>query len=132
MKRLAELYRAAQFYAHMAHNLASGPTFFSDHEFLGELYETYEKAYDDVVERMIGLGDNPNIPAITIAAAMEGKDHREQTTDQCFSYLSLMEREICDEISKIVADTSDGTQNLLQGLADESEKRQFLIGQRLK
>ena len=132
MKRLAELFRSAQFYAHMAHNTASGSTFFSDHDYFGELYSAYEGAYDDVIERMIGLGDKVDIPAINIAAASDLKGHANHNTEQCFSYLLLMEREICDEISSLVKDASDGTQNMLQDMADKSEMRQYKLGQRLK
>ena len=132
MKDLATLYRAAQFYAHAAHNLASGPTFFEDHEYLGELYGAYESAYDDLIERMIGLGVNVDISAVNKAAVNSAFHHEAESTDECFAYLLDMEDEICDQIKVLVPKSTDGTQNLLQGLADDSEKRQYKLGQRLK
>lgn len=133
MKELSTLYRSAQFYAHMAHNIAKGQTFFQDHEFLGELYGTYESAYDDLIERMIGLGFSPDISGITVEAATMVADHdSSQSTQSCFSYILGMERSFCDEIKRIMPKNTVGTQNLLQGLADDSEKRQYKIQQRLK
>lgn len=133
MNELATIFRFAQFYAHIAHNLASGQTFFQDHEFLGELYGAYESAYDDVVERMIGLGQTPDLKKINLSAATllnaYGSDY---STEACLRHLLYTEKEICEEVAKIAPTTSDGTQNLLQGLADDSEKRQYKLGQRLK
>ena len=43
---LLTILRFLQFYTHNAHNLLRGPTFFQDHEFLGELYPAYEVDYD--------------------------------------------------------------------------------------
>lgn len=56
MEKLATKLRYMQFYAHNAHNMCKGDTFFSDHEELGGLYGTYEGLYDSIVERMIGTG----------------------------------------------------------------------------
>ena len=133
MIALATQFRAAQFYAHNAHNQASGATFFSDHEFLGELYGTYEEAYDGLIERMIGLGMEINLPEITCEASTEveksGDDH---TTTECFKYLLEMEKAICKEIEKEMQISTVGTQNFIAQLADDSEVRQYKIGQRLK
>lgn len=132
MQHLATLYRTAQFLAHNAHNLASGPTFFEDHEEFGKLYPAYEGAYDDVVERMLGLGQTPNLDKILddsarlASAAGEGKDSAER-----FSGLLKMERLIQAEIKGLVPDASNGTQDLLQGLANDSEKRVYLLGRRM-
>ena len=133
MKDLAIYYRCAQFYSHAAHNLASGDEFFQDHEYLGELYGAYETAYDDIIERMIGLGKSPDPMAITLIGAETAKGYGIPKDDkEWFTKLVEIEGEICDIIKVLVPKATDGTQNLLQGLADESEKRQFLIGQRIK
>jgi DNA-binding ferritin-like protein len=133
MNQIATIYRSAQFYAHMAHNIAKGQTFFQDHEFLGELYSAYESAYDSIIERMIGLGQNPDISGITMDAATMISDHdSNQSTQTCLSYLLSTEKSICAAIKEQVSKSSVGTQNLLQGLADESEMRQYKLGQRLK
>lgn len=133
MNKIATLYRAAQFYAHNSHNLVSGDEFFQDHEFLGELYGTYEEAYDDIVERMIGLGQSVELARISKSAAdavVSYGPHKDSKT--CFESILELEQEICAAIKSEVPKASDGTQNLLQGLADESEKRQYKIQQRLK
>lgn len=132
MHTLASIYRAAQLYAHFAHNVVKGSTFFADHEFLGELYPAYEAAYDAIVEREIGLGETVSIPEITKNAyhlfATAAKDSDAQTF---FKRLLATEKQICIQIAKDMKGKSDGTQNLLQGLADDSEKRQFQLKQRI-
>ena len=65
---LATIFRAAYLVAHNSHHLIKGPTFFEDHEFLGELYGTYEEAYDSVVERLIGLTGNADVITINSKA----------------------------------------------------------------
>lgn len=133
MITLATQFRAAQFYAHNAHNQASGATFFSDHEFLGELYGKYEDAYDGLIERMIGLGMEFDLPEITCDASSDveaaGYDH---TTTECFRGLLEREKKICEEVRNLMPSASVGTQNFIAQLADDSEVRQYKIGQRLK
>lgn len=133
MKNLAIIFRTAQLYAHNSHNLAYGETFFQDHKFLGKLYPVYEEAYDGIVERMIGLGQSVDLPSITQkAAAAVSKVHDEGESYDCFASLLEIEQTICKEIENTIQDCTCGTQNLLQGLADESEMRQYKLGQRLK
>lgn len=133
MKELAQHLRFAQFYAHNAHNLISGDEFFQDHEFLGDLYGTYESAYDDVVERMIGLGGEPDLGEITCAAAHDAKMAGWNPDPKvCFASIFGIEQHLCDLIDRLIEGASNGTQNFLQGLADESEKRQYKLGQRIK
>ena len=134
MKELAQLYREAQLYAHMAHNLASGPSFFEDHEFFADAYTAYEKAYDAVVERMIGQSAGQDLAQTLLDINKAACSDLEVASNNsgCLGYLLIMEIKICAQISKDVPDSTDGTQNLLQGLADESEQRQYFIQQRLK
>ena len=131
MDSLATLYRAAQFVAHRAHHLCAGATFFQDHEFFGELYSVYEDAYDSLIERMIGLGQSPGINEITLDAARAAASHNATEVDRMFSMILNVERSFCTEITKIQGKQTPGTQNLLQGLADESEARQYKIRQRV-
>lgn len=130
MHTLASMYLGARFYAHMAHNLCNGPTFFADHDYLGSLYEAYDDAYDALIERMIGLGEEIDIGEITI----EGADlfAKNSGGSNYFNRLLAMEVEICAEIKSTVAGKTDGTQNLLQDLADQSEARQYKLKQRTK
>lgn len=133
MEDIAMLLRAMQLFAHSAHNMASGPNFFADHAKLGELYETYEEGYDAVIERLIGLGEEPDICDINKKAA----DMASRCGDCCpqdvaFGTILSMEKELREECKDAQKGQSIGTVNFLQGLADESEQRQYLIGQRLK
>lgn len=132
MHTLATQFLTAKLYAHRAHHLVSGPTFFADHAFLGDLYSTYDSAYDDLIERMIGLGEKLDIIAITTAAIERFQKGRMDTKpDQFFKTLLNMERQILETIKKAVPGATDGTANLLQGLADESEARGYKLQQRV-
>lgn len=132
MHSLATLFRAAQLYTHFAHNTIKGPTFFADHPFLGELYTQYEGFYDDTVERMIGLGEKPDIAKITEqACALSCKAMGDKDADMFFKRIAATNKQIQAEIAKDVKGASDGVQNLLQGMADELEKINYRVGQRL-
>ena len=132
MKELAIILRSAQFYAHHAHNIAKGQSFFEDHEFFGELYGAYESAYDDVIERMIGLGVNPDINQIGMQAMKMSSGHESSGNRDCFEYLLEYEQTICEMCKKFNSGASLGTQDLLQSIAGASEVRQYKIQQRLK
>lgn len=132
MDGIAIILRALQLYAHNAHNLAKGKTFLEDHEFFGELYSAYEGEYDSVVERAIGLGEDIDLNAVTKEAANAATGNDFKDNDTAFSVLLVTEKELCDAISKAIPEATDGTQNLLQGIADNSESRQYKIKRRLK
>ena len=123
--------RASQFIAHNAHNLASGPTFFTDHKFFGKAYPAYEAAYDSVVERMIGLGEKPDLTDITTKAARELYEYQDTTPIECYESLLEGERELLDLIAKCCEEVSCGTSNLLANLADDAEVRIYQINQRI-
>lgn len=130
---LAVAYRALQLYAHMAHNQTRGSTFFSDHQFLGELYSTYESAYDDIIERMIGIGEKPDIQEITkMACDAFCKRDPSGANDMYFKTILHTEHEILELIDHCTKDASQGTANLLQNFADDSEKRCYKIIQRIE
>ena len=96
--------RASQFIAHNAHHLASGPTFFTDHKFFGKAYPAYEAAYDSIVERMIGLGEKPDLTDITTKAARELYEYQDTTPIECYESLLEGERELLDLIAKYKLD----------------------------
>ena len=134
MKLLAIKYREAQLYAHAAHNLTSGQSFFSDHEFFGELYSTYESAYDSIIERMIGLGFKVSPLEFSRIAAVNANDRTIKSPEDMFKNIKALEEDIDDTIAMYLDDeesTTPGVRNLLEGLADESEIRQYKINQRL-
>ena len=131
MKQIAVILRALQLYAHNAHNLAKGKTFFEDHEHFGELYAAYESAYDSVIERMIELGDDPDLIDI-LDRSCELVKKAPVDNEDAFDTIMATEYALKEELEAVNGKASLGTQNLLQGLADDSEKRCYLIGQRLK
>jgi DNA-binding ferritin-like protein len=132
MHNTAIILRALQLYAHNAHNLAKGKTFLQDHEYLGELYSAYEGEYDSLVERMIGIGEEPDLNEITKEAADAATANEFKDDDNAFSVLLVTEKELCSSIEKDITDASNGTQNLLQTIADNSEMRQYKLKRRLK
>ena len=130
MKELAILYRAAQFAAHQAHQEVCGESFFSDHAYLGELYETYTNAYDSLIERMIGCKEKPDILEINKEAMVEY-----ELVDCCDWVKSMykFEADFQKEIETLTKDKmSQGSLNLLAQLADESEVRSYKLGQRME
>ena len=133
MDHIALQLRAMQFLAHRAHNEVNGPSFFADHEFLGELYPVYEKSYDDVVERIIGLSrEKIDIAQMNVdAAKMACVKPNETGCDAMLKVLLKAEQDLCTLVAKNMEDATDGTQNLIQGIADMSESRQFLMKKRL-
>lgn len=133
MERLAMLYRAAQFYAHHCHLVAKGPTFKSDHDWLGELYAEYEGSFDKLMEQMIGLGDKPDCHAILKDAA-DVANEMECPNDNTegFRVLLNFETQFTEEIASLMKkEKRDGTQNLLQDLATDSDQRTYMIGRRV-
>ena len=138
MDNLAVIFRAGQLLAHQLHNEVSGVSFFADHEFLGGLYGEYEEGYDAIVERVIGLG----LEKVDIAGWNKRavKVYGDMAGDKAFDakkwprYVLEVEKAIQAEIRDYLkkGECSDGVQNLLQGMADESEARSYKIGQRLK
>lgn len=133
MNSLATVARAAQIQAHAFHNLVSGPNFLELHEFLGDLYSTYEGIFDDVVERMIGKGMAVNPIELTAKAAQRaGIGNNANTPMDMFRRVLTMEQAIVSAAESENQGATLGTQNFLQGICDESEKRQYKIKQILK
>lgn len=135
LDQLVIILRAAQLYTHNAHNLVQGPTFFEDHEVLGGLYPKYEAAYDSVVERMIGLGQTPDLTEVQVGA-VEVMRKLAQSSDptHCFRVILQVEDMLCRKVEACLASHpySEGTKQLLGTLADESEARQYQLKQRVK
>lgn len=135
--KVATLLRAGQLYAHHAHNHTKGILFFPDHEFFGELYPTYETAYDGCVERYIGTCDKS---LDTIRLGHDALDLLSDLPRECGEhnknfYMGVLhiEKALCKYIeSCIKTPMSEGTKQMLGTLADESEVRQYKIKQRLK
>jgi DNA-binding ferritin-like protein len=132
IENLAQQFRTMQLFAHIGHNKASGPSFLEDHGFLGELYGTYEGIYDDLAERMLGLGESPDLWAINEAANEQLQGMRAASTIEFFKALLANEKAACVMIEELVGgDLSEATINLLVQIEDDSEKRQYKIQQRI-
>jgi DNA-binding ferritin-like protein len=132
MIKLAAHLRHMQLYAHNAHNLCKGDTFFTDHPELGSLYSSYEDAYDGVVERLIGLGEAPNLIQVQKdAVVMLDSDAAPSGFNDAFSTILGYEEELCKLVDAANEGASLGTQNFVQGIADISEVRQYKLKQRL-
>lgn len=135
LTKLAARFRAMQLFAHNSHLLAKGQTFFQDHEALGEFYPIYEKAFDGLVEKTIGLdGDyNPEASFKQVGEFMS-TTWGCTNTEKCFEKLLEMEKRICTDVNDILTrmDVTQGVSNFLQALCDESEGRQYKLKQRLK
>ena len=135
LTKLAARFRAMQLFAHNAHLLAKGQTFYQDHEAFGEMYPAYEAAFDGLVERTIGLDGEYN-PEASFKQVGEFLSSTWGCSDsqQCFAKLLDFEKRVCADITDILArmDVTQGVSNFLQGLADESESRQYKLKQRLK
>lgn len=127
MTELATILRAAQLYAHAAHNEACGPTFFADHEYLGDLYGAYESAYDAVVERSIGLGIAVDLSLIGLEASGRASMWSGKQAASAFEFLLDVERGICSEVRRQLPFATPGTANLLGQIADDSEARQYKL-----
>lgn len=139
MKQIAIMFRLMQFYTHNAHNLVARIVFFSDHEYLGELYEAYDAAYDSIIERIIGLYGRDSIDLVLIqreaikeleilpnASAMKENSH-------CFQVILDLEKKLCQLIEDYcqTPGLSQGVIQLLGNHADNSEMRQYKLKSRL-
>jgi len=131
MEELSKILRTMQFYTHIAHNLTSGDTFFSDHAFLGDLYAAYEVHYDDVVERMIGLGMPIDLPAVHLEAAKAVSTMKTGDAQKFFKEILSMEKSLVVDITDAIEGNSEGTSQLLGEICNQSEMRQYKLKQRL-
>lgn len=142
------LSRALNLIYHHMHNVASGHSFFADHAELALMYAAVDADYDSVAERRIGLGNAfsasdaanvvaeaaellkalPEAETITIAT----QEISTPSINAMFSFAMQLESEYVRELKSAESGMSAGTINMLQGLADLSEVRQYKIGQRLK
>ena len=130
MDKLITACRAAQLYAHNAHNVTSGKTFGQDHAHFAELYEAYEAAYDDLVERVIGL-NNESLDLVKIQADAADKVTAPSYPEKMFETLLATELDLIKLIEAANKKASLGTQNILQQLADDCEKRIYKLRQRV-
>lgn len=134
MQEIAENLKVLNLYTHLAHNLAKGPSFFADHEFLGDVYEKADDHYDSVVERMIGLDEAPDIQKIIETASSKFSSLPNTPKNESFFAVTLQIIEkLKDQIEQYCeqGECSEGTEQLLGGIADELEVWTYKIKQRI-
>lgn len=117
-------------YAHISHNVLGGETFFQDHSFLGDLYDSYEEIYDGLVERFIGL--DKDLDLIKVHKDAINALDIPKSYDECFKELLNCEEAVCEACKDMTKDATLGLGNMLAQIADDSEARQYKIKQRLK
>ena len=108
-----------------------------DHEHLADLYAAYATGFDSVCERAIGLGKESEVsfPAVMnkVNAILKTLPQSAKENKDYFKAALQLEQKICQECEKICASgVSEGTKQLIGGLADLSEIRQYKIKQRIK
>ena len=81
---------------------------------------------------MIGEEGADDIEDVAALAADMMADEKVKSNDDAFRILLQKETELRSMVGGLVRKASDGTQNMLQGLADDSLRRSYKIGQRLK
>jgi hypothetical protein len=127
--KLATAFRALQFYAHQAHNMTSGATFFADHGYFAELYAFAEESYDSLIERAIGKGKKPSLKSIISDA---NKIVSILPEEDFFSHSLDLVKEIIKECEEVAKGESLGTNNLIAGLADSLEVHVYKLQRRLE
>lgn len=126
--KLATAFRALQVYSHQAHNLTKGESFFSDHEYFGDLYSFAEGCYDSLIERSIGKGKKPSMKLIVSDVA---KIINSLPEDKFFEHCLILINEIIKECEDLAKKESLGTNNLLADMADKLEVHVYKVKQRL-
>lgn len=136
MLELAILLRASYFLKHNCHNLVSRMTFFSDHAFLKDSYEMSLGHYDSVVERLIGLGETPDLVQLQAVAVENLRAIPIKYTDnkECFFAVLGVNKTLLSRINNMCnhGSLTQGTMNLLAGIADQLEDECYKLQQRLK
>ena len=139
MFQLMACFRAMQLFAHSAHLLCSRVVFFQDHEFFGEIYGKAEGWFDSVSERMIGLGQEEQLKLQSVVSAVAQKLQNAPSTGskenkEYYVYLNTQmdeAKKYCEELCKS-GQLSEGTRQLLGGIADEIEGYKYKISRRIK
>lgn len=125
--------RFKQLIGHNLHNFINGAQFFADHEFLGTFYKQAEDQYDQVIERMIGLGLDFN-PNDVQKDSVEHFNSVKFPYSSPFKIIESIEEEIYELIEEIIKKETltQGTIQMLGNIADQCEINLYKIKQRLK
>ena len=139
MLQLAVLFRAMQMAGHSAHQLCARTVFFQDHDAFAEIYEQAEKWFDSICERMIGLGQEEQLKLQPLMTAVSQKlasapSVGVKENKEYFMFLQSQAEEackLCDALCKS-GQFSEGTKQLIGGIADELEILKYKISRRIK
>jgi len=134
MKDIATFLKFLYFYAGHSHRFCGRNSYLADHAYLGELYEAYDDAYDGIIERMIGLKQNVDEFEIVAAANdLFQKFAREKVVKNATYFVNIygFEKQLINLLTDAAKDASLGTNDMLAGMASDSESRQYKIGQRI-
>lgn len=136
MKSIISSLFTMSLYTKNAHATVKGPLFLQDHEFLAELYAAYDKDYDDVVERYIGLygSENCNLKELQLQASqmLQSLPAPMKENSDYFKVTLQLEQQLCEKIKAEYTNASIGSQQLLGEICNQSEIRQYKLKQRIK
>ena len=136
MEQLAILLKFLDIYVHNAHNLSKGALFFGDHAFLGDIYAEADGNYDDVVERMIGLGQAVDLVKVHMQAIqmVQSKPQMVNENKEYFKIILETNKQICNLVNQLAKDPAiyEGTRQLIGEIANKKEMQNYKIGQRIK
>jgi DNA-binding ferritin-like protein len=134
---IAVQFRYLQLYAHIAHNISHGSTFYQDHDVFGDLYGKYEEEYDMVVEHMIGLGVDFCLFEVTDRVNTVLQENKPDDVFNELFFQNILSGELL--IQGLVKECNDhqqdytvGTINMLAQMSEDSENRCYRIQQRIK
>lgn len=125
-------------FAHSAHNLCKGATFHEDHSFFGDAYGKAEGWYDSIIERIIGLGyeDQAKLQTILsgVVSQLASAPSVGKSSEDFYKFFAGQLHEVCELMEQICKhkDISEGTRQLVGGIADEVEVLEYKIQRRLK
>jgi DNA-binding ferritin-like protein len=131
---LQALYAAHQ----SAHWRSSGDSFYGDHQMYQRMYEDIREEIDDVVEKMLGTtGDDalvePTRMLVAATTAMKTLVHAGDAASSLLIAEKTFLKQLCSIIEAMdsIGKLTDGTDNLLQGIADKHEEHVYLLSRRV-
>lgn len=138
MLELSVLVRSIQLFVHHAHLLCARAVFMPDHLLLADIYSQAEDWFDGVSERMIGLGAEKELEFDAYMAAVAKKLKGLPSTGakenkEFFAATMGLLNEMTDMIEKLAKEKgmSQGTINMLAGIADQAEVFKYKVGRRI-
>lgn len=143
MSALLTCLRSASLIHQTHHWQTRGLAFYGDHQLFMRLYEDSQAFIDSVAEKTVGLGNPSLVDPVTQAKhlaycvgkcyegakAEEGPNGMVQISLRKEYYVLAAVKVVLHELAK-AGILSDGTENLLQGIADKHEEFVYLLKQR--